>query len=298
MKKSVLIVFAVILLIATFMQVSAEGFVFDTYGLPAGLSNANAPTPNVVVTTTTRNGTFLKYLKYTGSATPADGSTVAHPTAVKIGNSSNYYNCHSYALIYGGNMTGVPTSNLLWLNTAENLFENNTSCYYAKRNQVYPSNISTSLYNVGDIVIWHYSGNPNSLDFSQIGLPHSGIVSKIQSGTVYIKSKWGTGAIFEHALNDHPYATELLGPTRPYTTLEREISIYRRLHACDASINPATAKYAIHNSSYHYPLCAQCGRLKLNLEAHTFVTVGRITKCSKCGYTEDIPINKEEPVYE
>lgn len=171
-----------------------------------------APSPNTQITVTTRSGNQLEYLRYTGNQTPNHYPYLSHhPSAIWIANGSNKYNCNAYAFIYRGLISSLPNdSYLLWLNNADILHTNNTCCFETVYGNADPKTNPLTNAQAGDIVVWLRSNDPSSNEMGTYA-PHSGIISRKSGNKVYVKSKWCEFAVYEHEINDHPYAKVKVG---------------------------------------------------------------------------------------
>lgn len=246
-----------------------------------------APYPNTQITVTTRSGKQLEYLRYTGNQTPNHYPYLSHhPSAIWIANGSNKYNCHSYSFIYRGLISSLPNdSYLLWLNSADLLYKNNTGCFAIIYDYVDPTTHPLTNAKAGDIVVWLRSDDPNSQEMGFYA-PHSGMISRKSGNKIYVKSKWCEYAVYEHEINDHPYRDVRVGQE----DVPRKIVVLRPKHNVDINLNPVFGKYEIKDAATHNVLCAGCGRKRVGTEEHSFVQVGSIRRCSKCGY-QDVPMN-------
>lgn len=296
MKKILLVVLTSLLLLSTAAALTADTTSPDDpdVQIEPDYDPMYLPLPNTSVTVTTRAGRTLPYLRYTGNETPGSHTGLSqYPSATWVAGASNYYNCHAFAFTFRGSVSGYPSSYRLWLQDPGALWGDSACCYEAIIEQKDPTKISSSSVQVGDIVVWHYLDEQASMNEGTLNgsYPHSGIISKKKNGKIYVKSKWGEYPVYEHELNDHPWAFEIIGGGYNHGPQERRpVTVLRPKHAVDISINPALGKYLVNNSSTHYLLCADCGRKKVGTEAHTFIQYGSIRKCSKCGY-QDAPIN-------
>ena len=110
---------------------------------------------------------------------------------------------------------------------------------------------------------------------------------------------WGTGGLYLHDMSNHPYAySTAQNPSNPGTIIStpRKISVFRPNHQSNSSINPPMGKYRILNNYQHEVLCSYCAGSVVQTEYHNFVTVGALTKCSKCGFIQGISPNKAREV--
>ena len=276
-----------ILVLAMMISVFAgdDGIIPDETSVPLPSVPDQMASPNTTVTVTTRSGRTLHYLQYLGNAVPGDYPNASLYNATKIGNSSHFYNCHSYAWLYHGNMSSVSTSIQYWFNKPYELYSGNTTCYTRIYQCVSPSSISSSNIQVGDIFLWHYASGSDiiSIPFGegQNDSPHSAVVSSIQNGVIYLKSKWGEYGIYLHTLYAHPYVYDYTNSSSVY----RPITVFRPNHTITPTLDPANPTYICLNESFHRTLCSQCGRYVVSTDSHNFVTIGgSIQRCTKCHY--------------
>ena len=236
------------------------------------------------ITLTTISGNTISGLILTGaddSVNYPNCSTV-YPNAHKISNGTYAYNCHSYAWYYRGTYN---SADKMWINDPST-YATSTHCYSLIDSGVQYSSISSVDIHVGDIIT--YQALPNDQMNLQYLNVHSAIVTSVSNSTITVRSKWGFYPVYEHALNECPYYS---GKLDNGTTYYRSFNIYRPLHSITTSL-VANQKYVAKNSTKHYLTCSYCSRyLKTTTQNHTFVTVGSVKRCTKCGYRETLVSN-------
>ena len=103
--------------------------------------------------------------------------------ATRVGSPTAYYNCHSFAWYKAS------SSNPYWIRSADK-FITDSECTYIGTGPT-----STSAQ-VNDIIVY-YNSSGNAI--------HSGIITAVTSdGVLTVKSKWGQGGTYVHAVNNVP----------------------------------------------------------------------------------------------
>ncbi len=195
-------------------------------------------------------------------------------STVQLTESTLYYNCHSFAWLYDGNLDCVPnsTDNLYILNNPYNLYNSSpyqdcaTYNHYAN-----PSAITDmSLINVGDIVVYYEVGYPVVKERI-----HSAVVTSVGNtiSNVTVISKWGNYPVYQHLIFDCMYYC----PPVPVSA-ETHIDICHVNHS-----------YSFKNSNayYHFYETSCCGKTKRS--PHNFIQSGFRYVCSVCGYASFDP---------
>lgn len=249
------------------------------------------------VKVTLRSGKTISFEKYIGSNPHSAYDDFNYPNTTHLYGPSLYYNCHSFAWIYGGDVSHFSENNLYWLLDPVQYYKNsgyfNSNCYTLIYSGAVAGSININSLDAGDIIVW--LGNDEGLEDDEV-LPgsrvHSGVVVNTNSGN-RIKSKWGAGGVYLHDMNNHPYAySTYTDDSGEVISVPRRISVLRPNASIDSSINPVVCQYRMKNENQHELLCAYCARNSVKTENHSFVTVGAMTKCSICGYIRGISQNK------
>ena len=195
----------------------------------------------------------------------------------------NAYNCHSYAWYYGGNYN---SQDKMKIYQPKPFFYdiNYQSCYmplYIKKtlNQISPSDVEEN-----DIILF-YAYADEGLETDSTYLLHSAIVDRVEGNSIIIREKNGPLPVNTCELSQSSF---FLAEGGTHYNQGRQLSIYQPGHIVDSSWT-LNQYYKVKNSASHYIACPLCGRgTDGTTEAHTFATVGSITRCTKCGYRVEI----------
>lgn len=152
--------------------------------------SACAPSDYVETTVQTPKGTTVDAWRVTAerAQTELDEADAAvalyHPNAVIVRNSTQYYNCHSYAWY------STSISNDIWIDNP------NQSAYWSDGSYLYvgAGNHSTSGTVPAGAAVYGYR-------VRYINDDHS---ARVYGSTGYI-AKWGYGPLVRHSPNDSPY---------------------------------------------------------------------------------------------
>ena len=165
---------------------------------------------------------------------------VEHPNAVLAANSSEKYNCHSYA------WHNRSSTNDVWINALDNNFDFQLSKYWISDYYVPSTQEGAELI--------FYSNN--------LGSEHSGVL--LPSGQVI--SKWAEGPLMIHDIDDCPFMSENLLYFKPRTDLPLNyISITGPDHVSPGQTALFTRATRGGNVTYTWSVESYPGELNYNL---------------------------------
>lgn len=236
------------------------------------------------ITLQTLSGKTIAAKRYTGNETPYGFPNLDSFVTYGIVNGPSYaYNCHSFAWYYGGNY-----------NASDKIIIDNPLAYRNPGDTCYSivcasvtlatlkNRISTgqiTLQPTRDIIVYE----ANSNESAGVSMKHSALVYDVSGTTIKVVSKWGEKEVIRHRIDSCPYFKAPDGA-------ERKLTIYRRNHTINSSIN-ANRNYFYYDSSRHSQTCVHCARgipsnssgVPNTLRNHTFSTVGAVIVCTGCG---------------
>ena len=225
----------------------------------------------------------------TDNAMLEDPYAISHTGITKIANSSYYYNCHSFAWLYEGELSLVPSDSSELYSLTDNGVDTLRSSFIYAYNcatscieYTSPSTISnTSSISIGDIVMYDNPYDPNQNKFW-----HSGVVISTSTNinNVLVRSKWSMYGVYEHSILNCPYYSPG-GPNNLFNGFpESKIRIYKINH---------NKTYDRSTATHHFYKTSCCG--KTIKSVHTFSLVNNKMVCSTCGYISNIsPYSTED----
>ena len=242
-------------------------------------------TPFTIYTASNKTITGLLYDENLDSLPPPTSTIYNHPSAVYVSPESYYYNCHSFAWYFDGNINNINSNTNLSFNNPSPFIADYPSCASMILDKFVPSEHLdyASYIQTGDIILYYATEFDRYSSLSAI--THSAVVTSTNTSLNYVNciSKWGNHAVYTHlALDCNYYHPALL----QYT--ETEISVYRPNHTYAFS-NPTALRHKC--TSY----C--CGRVKY--EPHHFVPYTNTTYiCTDCNYISGNIFYSEDDIYE
>ena len=173
-------------------------------------------------------------------------------TVTQVAASTFYYNCHTFAWLYEGDINLVPnnTSDLYVMNYPSSLYKYNQNYNCAGGSYTHfdaPSQISsTSFINVGDIIVYY-----DPVDQSSNTIVHSAVVIQTAQNIedVVVIGKWGVYGVYVHTIFDCPYYVPAISAGSQSTT-ESDIDICNVNH---------TKVYDRATAAYHFYKTTCCG---------------------------------------
>ena len=272
-------------------------FLIVAFSFDAKKETTRNPEWNNYTDITLKTGTNLQLplKRYTGTAHPGNGNyPTSYPGSTMIAGTASYrYNCHAFAWLYGGSLTGLTESQTFELTDNEviNTLRSQSCCSIIVSDvtvdQLTSSNY-LSLLQVGDIILY----KPDPTEYNPYSYVHSAVITGLSSSITVI-SKWSEFEVYIHDAANFEHATVIL--SSPYLhSVPRTVSVYRRTHGTanqvlPVMLNSSTYKYnsgvtqITGNNQSHASTCSHCGLPVY--ESHTFVQVGRFNKCTLCNYT-------------
>ncbi len=224
---------------------------------------------------------------------------ITYPSCVQTGETSWYYNCHSYAWFYGGNMSGV--TDYIWINSPF-AYHSSNSCVTLVNpsGSVSYSELCNVDIRVDDIIVYyHYNSSSNVTE------SHSAIVRSVGSSvdSIIVESKWGYFETYQHKIPDCLYYS--YGDINGNAAFS-EFYVYRPAHSYDQTIFPSETSADVYSdyseflykscgASGHKQICGACGRgYTSTVLAHNMQKISQtVYKCTQCPYREitNISIN-------
>lgn len=189
------------------------------------------------------------------------------------------YNCHSYAWYYGSSFN---PNDRMKIYQPQPYFSTAPSCYTAKYVAKPLSQISLTNNDAGCVILFYLYSDESNTSGSSTLLAHSAILHHISNGVLYIKEKNGSDPenTTPIPITQSPFYYATGGSHHGQGRL---LSVYKPSHTIDSAWR-ANQYYKFRDANSHYIACPMCGRGTTGAyEAHTYVTVGAVTRCTKCG---------------
>lgn len=228
-------------------------------------------TPFTIYTASNKTISGLLYDENLNHLPPPTSTIYNHPSAVYVSPESYYYNCHSFAWYFDGDINKIDSNTNLCFDHPNCFISSYPYCGSMILSKFTPSNHPNyaSYIQSGDIILY-YATSDDRATFSD-AITHSAVVISESTSFNYLNciSKWGYHAVYTHLALDCNYYHGALN-----NFAETEIAVYRPNHTYAFS-NPTALQHKC--TSY----C--CGRVKY--EPHHFVPYTSTTYiCVDCNY--------------
>ena len=278
------------------------------------LRNPEMQNYSLVSFQTASNQNYILY-QYEGNLTPESHDFSLFPTVtVYSGTASYFYNCHTFAWLYDGNITGLNDTYTFWLGNyvdAETGFNVNNvnnvinsfvskSCCSIIHSNVSVEDLTNQYYisqlQVGDIIVYL----PNNQEYAPFSYIHSAVITNISNSSITVISKWNEFEVVTHDVLDSNFSYAIIpGENQHPVSVPRQVSVYRRSHSTLNNVYPTEVNSTcyqynqqylqiIGNIDYHIASCCPYCGLPANVyQSHSFVTIGRFQKCTKCNLIYD-----------
>lgn len=236
----------------------------------------------VLVTTPSGKNYYVK--QYIGLLDNPGTNEIITPTSyyssatLEPGYGPSYtYNCHSFAWLYDGNVSNIPSLNDRCCVDDPSPFINLMPyCYYDYDEYQNPSQIAdASSICVGDIIVY-YDVDQSS---SNAIISHSAVVTESSSNinSVMVRSKWRFGGVYNHTIFACPYYTPAYS-LGWQSNDESTIGVFKISHSLHYEyVSPL--KHSVSTNC--------CGR-NMGLKNHSFVYLNGSYYCSKCNFQTNI----------
>lgn len=281
MKKIISVFITITIIVASF---TTPSFAFGTPGVDYTISSFVAP-----------YATFETHI-WIGDYTSDFYDINNYPNVQLLAEADYTYNCFTYTLIYDENIAHISqleNDQVFLLSDVDKFFTSANPCI---------SYVSFQNVQPGDLV--KYESVSTTGHTSSYQIEHVGIVDTVPNTNrtlenTMIRSKWGQGDIFLHAISNCPYlgtteyddATILSLDPSPITR-QIEITFYQVNHnySLYTPIIVAPPRPSLPaTSSYHLVECSGCGAFHCEMHRYISIGSGRFA-CADCGYTSGITI--------
>lgn len=201
---------------ASALSINGDGISYSLYGVITTHDGLSVP-----YYVPSRDMTAAEIAKSNSDLSVYGGTRVAEPDAT--------YNCHAYAWYHAKHLDAY------WIESIQ-AFINDSACTRLT---------SSDTIQVGDIIVYMSSLHDLAL--------HSGVVDSINSdGSLVIRSKWGAGGEYLHAVNQVPST---------YIPANTSYQVYYRYHNYTSSYNGNN----YHKGNLHYfnynKYCNTCSKI-------------------------------------